>query len=129
MVASRNQQHVIARSFGSVPNGSMPSYFGGNELGQYVNMREFTNPVSSRMNTSAHMASVNGINGGFLGAGSMDTTLAVALGMVYVGLNFPGAREVAKVVRKVWKQPIPVLQTTALFAGTGLILYRQFSKA
>ena len=35
MVATRNQQNVIARSFGSVPNGSMPSYFGANELGQY----------------------------------------------------------------------------------------------
>lgn len=128
-MATRNQQHVIARSFGSVPNGSMPSYFGANELGQYVNQREFMNPVSSRGNTSAHMASVNGINGGFLGTGQMDATVAIALGMIYVGLGFPGAKEAAKVVRKVWNQPIPVLQTTALFAGTGMILYRQFVRA
>ena len=82
MVATRNQQHVIARSFGSVPNGSMPTYFAGNELGQYVNPRECENPVMGRKHMGAHMAKVHGESLGFLGAGEFDTTLAVALGMV-----------------------------------------------
>jgi len=129
MVATRNQQNVIARSFGSVPNGSMPSYFGANELGQYVNMREFTNPVSNRKNTSMHMASVNGFNGGFMGAGQFDTTLAVALAGIYIGLGFPGYESGIRVIKKVVKRPQPVLQSLALFSGVGLILYRQFKTA
>ena len=129
MVAPRNQQHVIARSFGSVPNGSMPTYFAGNELGQYVNPREFENPVMGRKHMGAHMAKVHGESLGFLGAGEFDTTLAVALGMVYVGLGFPGAKPVAKQIKKVIDRPIPVLQSLTLFSGVGLILYRQFKEA
>lgn len=129
MVATRNQQHVIARSFGSVPNGSMPTYFAGNELGQYVNPREFENPVMGRKHMGAHMAKVHGESLGFLGAGEFDTTLAVALGMVYVGLGFPGAKPVAKQIKKVIDRPIPVLQSLTLFSGVGLILYRQFKEA
>ena len=129
MVATRNQQHVIARSFGSVPNGSMPTYFAGNELGQYVNPREFENPVMGRKHMGAHMAKVHGESLGFLGAGEFDTTLAVALGMVYVGLGFPGAKTVAKQLKKVIDRPIPVLQSLTLFSGGGLILYRQFKEA
>ena len=129
MLATRNQQHVIARSFGSVPNGSMPTYFAGNELGQYVNPREFENPVMGRKHMGAHMAKVHGESLGFLGAGEFDTTLAVALGMVYVGLGFPGAKPVAKQIKKVIDRPIPVLQSLTLFSGVGLILYRQFKEA
>ena len=129
MVATRNQQHVIARSFGSVPNGSMPTYFAGNELGQYVNPREFENPVMGSKHMGAHMAKVHGESLGFLGAGEFDTTLAVALGMVYVGLGFPGAKPVAKQIKKVIDRPIPVLQSLTLFSGVGLILYRQFKEA
>ena len=129
MVATRNQQHVIARSFGSGPNGSMPTYFAGNELGQYVNPREFENPVMGRKHMGAHMAKVHGESLGFLGAGEFDTTLAVALGMVYVGLGFPGAKPVAKQIKKVIDRPIPVLQSLTLFSGVGLILYRQFKEA
>ncbi len=129
MVATRNQQHVIARSFGSVPNGSMPTYFAGNELGQYVNPREFENPVMGRKHMGAHMAKVHGESLGFLGAGQFDTTLAVALGMVYVGLGFPGAKPVAKQLKKIIDRPIPVLQSLTLFSGVGLILYRQFKEA
>lgn len=129
MVASRNQQHVIARSFGSVPNGSMPSYFAGNELGQYINPREFTNPVMGRKNLGAHMSQVNGTSLGFLGTGQYDTTLAVALGMIYVGLGFPGAKPVARQIKKIYNKPIPVLQNLTLFSGVALILYRQFKEA
>ena len=114
MVASRNQQHVIARSFGSVPNGSMPTYFAGNELGQYVNPRELSNPVMGRKHIGAHMAQVNGTSLGFLGTGQFDTTLAVALGMVYVGLGFPGAKPVAKQLKKVIDRPLPVLQSLTI---------------
>ena len=129
MVASRNQQHVIARSFGSVPNGSMPTYFSGNELGQYVNPREFSNPVMGRKHLGTHMSQVNGTSLGILGTGRADTTLAVALGMVYVGLGFPGAKPVSKQIKKVINKPLPVLQNLTLFSGVALLLYRQFKEA
>ncbi len=129
MVASRNQQHVIARSFGSVPNGSMPTYFSGNELGQYVNPREFANPVMGRKHMGAHMAEVHGQSLGILGTGKTDTTLMIALGMVYVGLGFPGAKPVAKQIKKVIDKPLPVLQNLTLMSGVVVLLYRQFKEA
>ena len=129
MVASRNQQHVIARSFGSIPNGSMPTYFSGNELGQYVNPREFANPVMGRKHLGTHMSQVNGTSPGFLGAGRMDTTMALALAMVYLGLGFPGAKPVSKQIKKVIDKPLPVLQNLTLLAGVGLVFYRQFKGA
>lgn len=129
MVASRNQQHVIARSFGSVPNGSMPTYFSGNELGQYVNPREFENPVMGRKHMGAHMAAVHGQSLGILGTGKTDTTLMIALGMVYVGLGFPGAKPVAKQIKKVIDKPLPVLQNLTLMSGVAVLLYRQFKEA
>ena len=129
MVASRNQQHVIARSFGSVPNGSMPTYFSSNELGQYVNPREFENPVMGRKHIGAHMAKVEGTSLGVLGTGHFDTTLAVALGMVYVGLGFPGAKPVGKQLKKIINKPLPVLQNLTLMSGVAVLLYRQFKEA
>lgn len=129
MVASRNQQHVIARSFGSVPNGSMPTYFAGNELGQYVNQREFSNPVMGRKHLGTHMSQVNGSSLGMLGMGQTDTTVMLALGMIYVGLGFPGAKPVAKQIKKVIDKPLPVLQNLTLMSGVAVLLYRQFKEA
>ncbi len=129
MVASRNQQHVIARSFGSVPNGSMPTYFSGNELGQYVNPRELGNPVAGRKHLGAHMSQVNGTSLGILGTGKTDTTLMIALGMVYVGLGFPGAKPISKQIKKVIDKPLPVLQNLTLMSGVAVLLYRQFKEA
>jgi hypothetical protein len=36
MVASRNQQHVMHRAFGSTPNGSLPAYGAVGELNNYL---------------------------------------------------------------------------------------------
>lgn len=129
MVASRNQQHVIARSFGSVPNGSMPTYFAGNELGQYVNHREFSNPVMGRKHMGSHMANVNGTSLGMLGIGKADTTVMLALGMIYVGLGFPGAKPISKQIKKVIDKPLPVLQNLTLMSGVVVLLLRQFKEA
>tara|TARA_Y100000287_G_scaffold174710_1_gene163757 strand:- start:151 stop:558 length:408 start_codon:yes stop_codon:yes gene_type:complete len=129
MVATRNQQHVIARSFGSVPNGSMPTYFSSNELGQYYNPREVANPVMGRKHLGTHMAEVHGTSLGFLGTGKMDSTVAIALGMIYVGLGFPGAKPAAKQIKKVIDRPIPVLQNLTLLTGVAVLMYRQFKEA
>ena len=73
----------------------MPAYFGGNELIQNISGREFLNPVSSRKNVGAHMAGVHGVdNLGFMGTGTgMTLGVALSLGMIYAGLDFPGLEQ------------------------------------
>ena len=90
MVASRNQQNVIARHISGLGNGSMPAYFGGNELIQNISGREFLNPVTSRKNVGAHMAGVHGVdNLGFMGTEhGNDSWCCLSLGMIYAGLDF-----------------------------------------
>tara|TARA_B100001250_G_scaffold386195_1_gene382511 strand:+ start:342 stop:734 length:393 start_codon:yes stop_codon:yes gene_type:complete len=129
MVASRNQQNVIARHISGLGNGSMPAYFGGNELMQNISGNEFLNPVASRKNVGSHMAGVHGVdNLGFLGTGSqIGLGVGISLAMIYAGLDFPGARTVAKNAKKVWNRPIPVIQNTMLFAGVGYLLVAQLT--
>jgi len=129
MVASRNQQHIIARDISGLANGSMPSYFGGNEIMQNISGHEFQNPVINRKNVGQHMAGVHGVNNlGFLGTGSkIGLGVALSLAFVWVGLDFPGARSGAKVVKKVYNKPIPVIQNTLLFAGVGYLLITQLT--
>ena len=129
MVASRNQQNVIARQISGLGNGSMPSYFGGNEIIQNISGREFLNPVSSRKNVGAHMAGVHGVNNlGLLGTGqTLGLGVVLSLGMIYAGLDFPGARTAARSVKKVYNKPIPVIQNTMLFAGVGYLLFAQIT--
>lgn len=115
MVASRNQFHGIAREFGTLPNGSMAPYFGGNELRQNISEYE----LFGRKNTN--LGSM-----GALGAGPMDFAMLLAMGSVYVGLDFPGARTTSRTIKRFVKKPIPVIQTGLLFAGTAAILLRQF---
>ena len=129
MVASRNQQNVIARHISGLANGSMPSYFGGNELMQNISGNEFLNPVVSRKNVGSHMAGVHGVdNLGFLGTGGTVTLgVGLSLAMIWAGLDFPGARTMNKTVKKVWNRPIPVIQNTMLFAGVGYLLVAQMT--
>tara|TARA_B100001109_G_C18686584_1_gene391278 strand:- start:205 stop:531 length:327 start_codon:yes stop_codon:yes gene_type:complete len=107
----------------------MPAYFGGNELIQNISGREFLNPVSSRKNVASHMAGVHGVdNLGFMGTGAgLTTGVLISLGMIYAGLDFPGARTVAKTAKKVYNRPIPVIQNTMLFAGVGYLLFAQLT--
>ena len=129
MVASRNQQNVIARHISGLGNGSMPSYFGGNELMQNISGNEFLNPVTSRKNVGSHMAGVHGVdNLGFLGTGEKGTLgVGLSLAMIWAGLDFPGARTMNKTVKKVWNKPIPVIQNTMLFAVVGYLLVAHLS--
>ena len=129
MVGSRNQQHIIARDISGLANGSMPTYFGGNEIMQNISGYEFKNPVVNRKNVGAHMAGVHGVdNLGFLGTGGkIGLGVALSLGFVWVGLDFPGARSGAKIVKKVYNRPIPVIQNTLLYAGVGYLLFAQMS--
>ena len=205
MVASRNQQHVIARGLSSLPNGSMPSYFGANELSQHINrneikaakannnraemapkpkMKQLTRgqpmdqkDVSTRYGwasatiikdakgryvvehycprkngtvvdksfdnieeAQAHSQKITGelrdfgysgvgyapANLGFAGMGNLDLPLFVFASMVYIGLDAPGARTAAKKVKEVYKEPIPVVQSTLLTVGVIGLVARQF---
>ena len=64
---------------------------------------------------------------GAIGAGPMDVGLALAMASVWIGLDFPGAKWGAKQVKKVYNQPVPYIQNTLLFVGTGVILFRQLT--
>lgn len=129
MVASRNQQNVIARHISGLGNGSMPSYFGNNEIRQNISGYELMNPVATRKNVGTHMAGVHGVsNLGFMGTGQkVGLGVALSLGMIYAGLDFPGSRSAAKTVKKIYNKPIPVIQNTLLFAGVGYLLFAQLT--
>lgn len=205
MVASRNQQHVIARGLASLPNGSMPSYFGANELSQHINrneiqaakannnrvqdgpkprMKQLTRgqpvdqkDISTRYGWSsatiikdakgryvvehycprkngtvvdksfdnieeaqAHSQKITGelrnfgysgvgyapSNLGFAGMGNLDVPLVTFMGMVWIGVGYPGARTAIKQIKKVYKEPIPVVQSTLLTVGLVGLIARQF---
>jgi len=204
MVASRNQHHVIARRIGSLPNGSMPSYFGAKEISQHISKREIKaananktkvfeakpkmkqytrgRPMERKdLSTRYGWSSVSIVkdskgryvvehycprkkgtvidkrfnniedaqayaqkitaelrdyghsnvgfspdNLGFIGAGNLDATLFLAVSMVYVGLDFPGARSAAKAVKQFVDEPLPKIQMGMLFLGVAGIVGRQF---
>jgi len=65
-------------------------------------------------------------NLGFIGAGNLDATLFLAVSMVYVGLDFPGARSAAKAVKQFVDEPLPKIQMGMLFLGVAGIVGRQF---
>lgn len=96
---------------------------------QNISGYEFTNPVASRKNVGSHMAGVHGVNNlGFLGTNEgLTLGVALSLGFIWVGLDFPGARSGAKTVKKVWDRPIPVIQNTLLFTGVGYLLLKQLT--
>ncbi len=68
-------------------------------------------------------------NIGVIGAGGLTVPLALALASVYIGLDFPGARSGAKLVKNFINEPIPKIQTGLLFIGTAAIIIKQFQNA
>ena len=68
-------------------------------------------------------------NIGVIGAGELSVPLALALASVYIGLDFPGARTGAKLVKNFINEPIPKIQTGLLFIGTAAIVLKQFQNA
>ena len=126
MAATRNQHNVISRSFGALPNGSLPTYFAGNQMLQDLKGYEIAGKRRRPPRSTSFGSTGFGSLGGVLGAGQMDVPLALALSSVYIGLDFPGARSAAKAVKKLWNQPVPYIQTSLLLIGTGVIVLRQF---
>ena len=57
----------------------------------------------------------------------MTLGVILSLGMIYAGLDFPGARTVAKTAKKVYNRPIPSYTNTMLFAGVGYLLFAQLT--
>tara|TARA_B000000557_G_C20709931_1_gene415440 strand:+ start:220 stop:834 length:615 start_codon:yes stop_codon:yes gene_type:complete len=68
-------------------------------------------------------------NIGVIGAGDLSVPLMLALASVYIGLDFPGARSGAKLVKNFINEPIPKIQTGLLFIGTAAIIMKQFQNA
>ena len=66
---------------------------------------------------------------GVLGTGGLTVPTMLALASVYVGLDFPGSRTVAKNIKKFLKEPIPTIQTGLLLIGTTALVVKQFQNA
>ena len=118
MVASRNQLNMISREFGSTPNGSLPAYGAVGEMAQYHNPRAH---LKYRKTTA--LGEKQGLAGVFpteaLGGAGI-----IALGMVYVGLNFPYSEETFDWIKKRINQPKQTTQALLLGAGTLILVSR-----
>lgn len=117
MVASRNQFHQIAREFGAEPNGSLPAFGAVGEMNNYL-----TNPRSAtkyRKTTSLGQPAT--LTEGLGGAG------LVAVGMIYFGMDMPGANFVINKVKKAIEKPYQTTQYLMLGTGIGILAYRGFN--
>jgi len=200
MVASRNQQHVMARAFGSTHNGSLTPYGAEGEMATYLNGRRQasmrglgaghkpnmqpstkgevveTSDISTRFGWGAvfvvkdsmgyyvcehycpkakrvvkdgrypslaeakaacekvktqlrDTGMVKGLSGlnGYSAIGAdftfgLNTVSLGSLALLYVGLDFPGARPVAKYVSKTLKEPTEAVRNVFVLLGVGGLL-------
>ena len=200
MVASRNQQHVMSRAFGSTHNGSLPAYGADGEMSSYLNGRRQismrgmggghkpvmrpatkgevveTSDISTRFGWGAtfivkdsngyyvcehycpkakrvvrdgryptleeaktacekvktqlrdtgRVKGISGLNGygsmGFLGFGGATTAQLIGVGLVYVGLDFPGARPFFKTTKRMLQEPDETVRNLFLVTGLGALL-------
>jgi len=200
MVASRNQQHVMSRAFGSTPNGSLPAYGAEGEMSTYLNGRrqrvmrglgagpkpkmqpatkgevmesteistrfgwgavfivkdangyyicEHYCPsskrvvrngkyptmaeakascerVKSQLRNKGKVTGLSGLNGysnmGFISIGGATTAQLVGAGLVYVGLDFPGARPFFKTAKRMLREPDETVRNLFLVTGLGALM-------
>jgi hypothetical protein len=118
MVASRNQLNMISREFGRTPNGSLPAYGAVGEMAQYHNPRAH---LKYRKTTS--LGEKQGL-AGILPTEALGGAGLIALGMVYVGLNFPYSEETFDWIKKRINQPKQTTQALLLGAGTLILVSR-----
>ena len=108
MVGSRTHQHTIARAFGSTHNGSMDAYAPAGEMMQYQNPRSHVKykKVTSLGESTSPIEALGGAG-------------AIALGMIYFGMGFPGSKGVIDWTKKRIEQPYETTQYA--FLGLSLI--------
>ena len=113
MVGSRTHQHTIARAFGSTHNGSMDAYAPAGEMMQYSNPRAHLKykKVTALGETNTPLQALGGAG-------------AIALGMIYFGMGFPGSKDVINFVRKRVEQPYETTQYAMLGIGSAILVYR-----
>ena len=200
MVASRNQQHVMSRAFGSTHNGSLPAYGADGEMSTYLNGRRQismrgmgagpkpvmrpatkgevveTSDVSTRFGWGAtfivkdsngyyvcehycpkakrvirdgryptleeaktacekvktqlrdtgRVKGISGLNGygsmGFIPDVSPTTAQLVGAGLIYVGLDLPGAKPFIKTTKRILQEPNEAIKNLFLVVGMGALL-------
>jgi hypothetical protein len=118
MVGSRTQHNMIAREFGSTPNGSLPAYGAAGEMAQYHNPRAH---LKYRKTTA--LGEKQGL-AGILPTEALGGAGIIALGMVYVGLNFPYSEETFDWIKRRIDQPKETTQMLLLGAGTLILVNR-----
>ena len=109
MVGSRNQIHTMARGFGRMPNGSLPAFGAGGEMGQYIG-----NPRSGVRYRKTTQLGAAGLGDALGGTG------LIAVSMIYFGLDLPYSKEVVNWVKDRINQPYQTTQYVML--GTGIII-------
>ncbi len=114
MVGSRTHQHTIARAFGSTENGSMPAYAPEGEMAAH-------NPRShlKHRKVTALGESINPVQA-LGGAG------AIAIGMIYFGMGFPGSKSVINWTKKRIEQPYETTQYAFLGIGSAILVARAY---
>jgi len=200
MVASRNQQHVMSRAFGSTPNGSLPAYGAEGEMSTYLSGRrqmvmrglgagpkpkmqpatkgevmesteistrfgwgavfivkdangyyicEHYCPsskrvvrngkyptmaeakascerVKSQLRNKGKVTGLSGLNGysnmGFIPDVSPTTAQLVSAGLIYIGLDLPGAKPFIDTTKRILREPNETVKNIILLVGMGGLL-------
>jgi hypothetical protein len=115
MVGSRTHQHTIARAFGSTHNGSMDAYAPAGEMMQYQNPRSHVKykKVTSLGESTSPIEALGGAG-------------AIALGMIYFGMGFPGSKGVIDWTKKRIEQPYETTQYAFLGIGSAILIARAY---
>lgn len=115
MVGSRTHQHTIARAFGSTHNGSMDAYAPAGEMMQYQNPRSHVKykKVTSLGESTSPIQALGGAG-------------AIALGMIYFGMGFPGSKGVINWTKKRIEQPYETTQYAFLGIGSAILIARAY---
>ncbi len=118
MVGSRTHQNMIAREFGNTPNGSLPAYAPMGEMAQYHNPR-----AHLKYKKTTALGEKQGL-GAIFPAEALGGAGIIALGMIYVGLDFPYAEGTIDWVKRRINQPKQTTQAVLLGAGTLILINR-----
>lgn len=125
MVASRNQQALLAREFGSTSNGSMPAYAPMGEISARMNPQSF----NKYRKVTALGEETNNLGFIDLSNKRLTTGAAVSLALIYFGLDFPGARPAIDFTKEVIGEPYKYTQRALLTVGTLGLAYTAFQQS
>ena len=118
MRGSRTQFGMVAREFAKTPNGSLPPYAPMGEMAQYHNPR-----AHLKYKKTTALGEKQGL-GAALGSDALGGAGILAISMIYIGLDFPGAGRAINYVKKTIEQPKQTAQVLLLTAGTIILVNR-----